>query len=103
MRALLKPSSGRRRLFAAGCVLLLLLVQSLAAAHFHQAAVPRGYSHTASSVDPLCAVCLFDLHCPTQLATPVVVPRLTPIYHTTLVIAAAPPPIGPAVAPVSRG
>src|SRR5579871_4935645 len=103
MRALLKTNSGRRRLLASGCALLLLVVQSLAAVHFHQDIVSRGYSHTGSPADPLCAVCLFDLHCPTQPATPVIVPHSAPVHFTIPLLAIGSTPQGPTAAPVSRG
>jgi hypothetical protein len=86
-----------------GCAVLLLFVQSLAAAHFHQTDSHLGYVHDRPAVDLLCAVCLFDLHSPSKPATPVVVPQPVAVDYFVPAAAVEFTPVAPVARPFSRG
>lgn len=92
-----------RRAFLVGCAVLLLFVQSLAAAHFHQTDSRLGYAHDRPSADLLCAVCLFDLHSPSKPAAPVIVPQPIAVEHYTPAARVEFAPVAPVAQPFSRG
>lgn len=60
--------SRRRRVIAIGAATLLLLIQSFAAAHYHQNDSRRGLTQQTrvADSDALCAVCAFHFHSPTN-------------------------------------
>jgi hypothetical protein len=50
--------------------LLLLIAQSVAAAHYHQQGFRHNYAQSLQGDDGLCSLCLFHYHAPANPGTP---------------------------------
>lgn len=80
-----------RQCTAFGVAALLVLVQALSAAHFHQSEFEKGLIRGSQMADSLCAICLFHFHSQTNPSRTPSVERPTAVREQVAAASTRPP------------